>query len=450
MRDADWLTLHDALERVLAAVHPLEAERVPLLEALGRTLAEQVVSPIEQPPWDNSAMDGFAVRSADVRGASAATPVQLRVIETIPAGGFPVRPVGRGEAARIMTGAPVPAGADCVVRLEHTVADAGSGRAASRDETAGGVGVAGATGPSDFVTVVDDGDAGRNVRLRGEDIERGAVVLDAGRVLRPAEIGVLATVGQAMVRVHRRPRVAILSTGDELTPLDDFEPARAGRRIVDSNSPALAAAVLATGAEPVLLGIARDDRASLRERLLAAHDSDILLTTAGASVGDHDLVKDVLEELGFRLHFWRVRVRPGSPISFGELPREGRAPLPVFGLPGNPVSALVTWELLARPAVRRMAGRRAVHNPTLAATLAEAAASTPRLTHLLRVRLSEAADGTRIARLTGPQGSGIASSMAAADALLIVPEGIDRLEAGEVVRVMPLPPGDIAVDKLDI
>jgi molybdopterin molybdotransferase len=429
MRDADWVPLREAVTRVLAAVEPLEPESVPLGAGLGRVIAETVVSSIDQPPWDNSAMDGFAVRAADVRDASAERPVVLRVIESIPAGGFPTRSVGVGEATRIMTGAPVPDGADGVVRVEHT-RDDGADAAA--------------------VTVIDASDAGRNVRFRGEDIARGAVVLEPGRLLRPAEIGVLATVGHARVRVHRRPRVAILSTGDELAALDAFDAVRAGRRIVDSNSHALAAAVLATGAGPVPLGIARDDADHLRERLRGADDADLLLTTAGASVGDHDIVKDVLESLGFELGFWRVRMRPGSPVSFGLLPRPGRTPLPVFGLPGNPVSALVTWELLARPAVRRMAGRTAVHTPTHVATLDEDVTSTPRLTHFLRVRLRHDADGTAFARLTGAQGSGIASSMAAADALLVVPEGVHRIRAGETARVMPLTHADRATETFDL
>jgi molybdopterin molybdotransferase len=428
MRDADWLPIEAAIARVLTAVAPLPAERVALQAGLDRTLTERVVSPVDHPPWDNSAMDGFAVRSGDVAAASAAHPVTLRVIESIAAGAFPGRALGRGEAARIMTGAPVPEGADGVIRIEHT-----------------------RPGGANEVVVLDDADAGRNIRLRGEDVARGATVLEPGRLLRAAEIGVLAMVGHAHVAVHRTPRVAILSTGDELAPLEDFEPVRAGRRIVDSNSQALAAAVRATGGEPLMLGIARDDADSLRDRLHAALDADLLLITAGASVGDHDIVKDVLAGLGFVLDFWRVTMRPGSPVSFGMLPRDGgRAPLPVFGLPGNPVSALVTWELLARPAVRRLAGRAAVHNPTHTATLEHDVPSTARLTHFLRVRLRAAADGSTTARLTGAQGSGIASSMAEADALLIVPVGRDRMAAGETARVMPLPHADVAVDTLDI
>ncbi|MGH7506540.1 MAG: molybdopterin molybdotransferase MoeA, partial [Longimicrobiales bacterium] len=338
-RHADWLTVSNAIARILARIQPADAETRSLSDALGRTLARDVVSPIDQPPWDNSAMDGFAVRAADVRGASPDRPARLRVIETVPAGGFPSRSVGPGEATRIMTGAPVPAGADGVIRVEHV-----------REER-------------DVIDVVSDADAGRNVRAKGEDIGAGSVVLERGRTLRAAEIGVLASIGCARIEVHRAPRVAILATGDELVDLDAFDQVLAGRRIVNSNSYALAAATRATGCDPVVLGIARDDETSLREHLAAAASTDVLISTAGASVGEHDLVKHVLDAMGFELAFWRVQMRPGSPFSFGELPRERGAPLPVFGLPGNPVSALVTFEVLVRPALRKMQGRRAWYTP---------------------------------------------------------------------------------------
>jgi molybdopterin molybdotransferase len=423
----DWLGIREALDRILAAVAPLPSERVPILEAAGRVLAESVVSPIDQPPWDNSAMDGFAVRSADVRGASRESPARLRVVDEIPAGAFPRRPLGPGEAARIMTGAPIPEGADSVIRLEHT--DAWTG---SREERGRG-------SPGETVEVFDDSDVDRNVRRRGEDLRRGETVLEPGRVLRPGEIGLLATVGRAEVAVHRRPRVAILANGDELVDLDRFDEVRAGRRIVNSNSYGLAAAVRAAGAEPLLLGIAADDAASLRAHLERAREADLLITTAGASVGDHDLVKEVLESLGFALDFWRVRMRPGSPFSFGRL-----GDLPVFGLAGNPVSALVTFEVLVRPAIRKMLGRREIHAPTVRAVAAERIPGAGRLTHFPRARLEPDGRGGWLARLTGPQGSGILTSVAAADALLVVPEGIAAIEPGEPVVALPLPPPDPA------
>lgn len=451
-RPADWLPVHAALERILAALSPLPAERVRLADALGRTLAEPVASPIDQPPWDNSAMDGFAVRAVDVRGARPERPVVLRVIDDVPAGSFPMGRIGPGEAAKIMTGAPVPDGADCVIRVEHTSAwgdvppDAGG-----RDDT---------------VSVFRDDDAGRSIRPRGEDVRRGAVVLEAGRVLRSGEVGVLAMVGCAEVCVHRRPRVAIFSNGNELAALDEFDDVRAGRKIVNSNSYALAAAIQATGGVPVLLGIARDDEESIRAHVEAACDAgaDVLMTTGGASVGEHDLMKDVLEDMGFRLDFWRVKMKPGSPVSFGWLdpedthgetapvsgatddpapvdaPRErwpnGR--LPVFGLPGNPVSALVAFEVLARPALRRLQGRRAVYTPTVQVRTAERMPSKPGLTQFLRVTLRAGDDDFPLARRTGPQGSGILTSMASADALLIVPEESAGFDAGALATAIPL------------
>lgn len=419
-RQPDWLPIGEAIRRVLAGVRGLDTEEVPTPQAVGRVLAETVISPIDQPPWDNSAMDGYAVRADDVRGASKAAPVTLRVLEEIRAGDFPEHEVGSGQASAIMTGAPVPRGADGVIRVEHT-----------------------ATGPEpDTVRILDDADAGRNVRRRGEDLERGQTVLDPGRVLTPPAVGVLVTVGHARVRVTRRPRVAILSNGDELADLGDYDEVRAGRRIANSNSYGLSAAVAAMGAAPDNLGIARDRAESIREHLARAMDADALIITAGASVGKHDLVKDALEEIGLELDFWRVKMRPGSPFGFGRIQRDARS-LPVFSLPGNPVSALVTFLVLVRPALRRMLGRDAVHSTAIQVRAAERLDSKPGLTHFLRVRL----DGHTPpgARLTGPQGSGILTSMTAAHALAIVPEDRDGIEAGEVCFALPLDHPDPAV-----
>ncbi len=413
-RQADWLTAAAALERILAAVEPLPAEDVPLAEALGRTLAESVVSPIDQPPWDNSGMDGFACRAEDVAGASPTRPLRLIVVESVPAGAFPSKSVGSREAVRLMTGAPLPAGADSVVRLEHTHPLSGAS-----------------------IAVTQSQDAGRNVRQRGEDVRRGEVVLEAGRVLRPADIGMLASVGHANPRVYRRARVAILSNGDELVDVDVFEQVLAGRRIVSSNSYSLAAAVRAAGARPKVLGIARDTRESLREHLARATGADILITTAGASVGDQDLVKDVLEELGFTLDFWRIKLQPGSPFSFGRL-----GDVLVFGLPGNPVSALVTFEALVRPAIRKLQGRREVYPVTLTVRTAERIESRPGLMRLLRATLEPDGAGGWRARLTGPQGSGILSSVSKADALLVLPIDTAVVEPGTELTALPLRPSD--------
>lgn len=413
-RTASWIALEAALEQILAAITPTNAEECALDEALGRAISEVVVSPLDLPPWDNSGMDGFAVRSADIAGASETTPARLTLIESVQAGGFATRTVGAHEAIKIMTGAPVPAGADTVVRVEHTREDEAT------------------------VVVVSAADARRNIRQRGEDVAANQIAVSAGTVLRAGEIGLLASIGCAKVRVHRRPVVAILSTGDELVDVDHFDEVLAGRRIVNSNSYALAAAARSVGAVPWSLGIARDHRDDLRAHLLRGLEADVLVTSAGASVGEHDLVKDVLDELGAETDFWRVRIRPGSPFSFGRLQH-----VPVFGLPGNPVSAVVTFEILVKPALRRMVGRHALYSPVVSARLADDVASRPGLTQFMRVRLEQTADGL-VARLTGPQGSGMLSSIARADGLMVVPEDVDSLAAGSEVKVVRLLAADDA------
>ncbi|HEX6135024.1 MAG TPA: gephyrin-like molybdotransferase Glp [Longimicrobiales bacterium] len=427
MRDADWLDIHEALRIMLEHAAPLGTEPVPLDDAHGRTLAEPVTSPIDQPPWDNSAMDGFAVIAADVAGARAADPVVLEVIEEIPAGALPQRALRSGQASRIMTGAPLPAGADGVIRIEHTQ-PAGPGR----------------------VAVLRDDDAGRNVRFRGEDVRVGDIVLERARQLRAAEIGVLATVGCTRPIVYRRPRVALLATGDELVEPERIADVIAATHIVNSNTPALTAGLRAADCEPVPLGIARDDLSELRTRLDGALDEDALITTAGASVGDHDLVRQALAGLGCDTLFWRVKIRPGSPFSFGLLPgRRGRS-VPVFGLPGNPVSALVTFEILVRPVLRAMLGRQRLFPAVEPAVAGEDIRSPPGLVRFLRVRLESGSDGVRRAYLTGPQGSGILTSLTAADALLIVPLETKLVAAGTPVRVVPLRPADDAQDLIDL
>ncbi len=420
-RTADWISVREAVERGLAAVDVTPAEEVLLQESLGRVLAEDVTSPVNQPPWDNSAMDGYAARADDLAGASAEHPVRLRVVDQIPAGGFPSRPIGAGEAVKIMTGAPVPEGADSVIRVEHT--DAG-------DQT---------------VTITSDSDARSNIRRRGEDLVEGDLALAAGTAIDPAAMGVLAMVGRARPRVHRRPVIAVLSNGDELASLDEFDDVLAGRRIVNSNSYSLAGAIAATGAVPRLLGIARDDMADIRAKIELALDADALITTAGAAVGQHDRVKDALDQLGFELDFWRVRMRPGSPGSLGRIPRPDLPPLPVWGLPGNPVSALVTYMVLARPAVRRMMGRADVHNAVIPVEAGARIPSKPDKTHFQRVTL-EPGDPFPLARTTGPQGSGILTSMSRAAALFVVPEGRARMDTGERSVAIPVSGPDPASD----
>jgi molybdopterin molybdotransferase len=408
------LTVDEARATVVAELEPVASEIVHLDAALHRVLARDIVSPVSLPPWDNSSMDGYAVRSEDVARARADAPVALPVTGTIAAGAAAHHALAPGTAMRIMTGAPIPAGADTVIRVEDT--DRGEER----------------------VTIRDARDAGRNVRPRGEDLRQGDVALAAGTVIDAPQLGVLASVGARDVPVHRRPRVAILATGDELVDVDAFADVMAGRRIVSSNSYTLRAAVTAAGAEVLDLGICPDDRSALRARLEAARDAqcDLLLTSGGVSVGAFDFTREVLESLGATMHFWRVRIRPGGPLGFGRL-----GAMSWLGLPGNPVSAMVTFELFGRPAIRKLRGERAIFPRAITVVLDEEVSIGAPLTHFLRAVVFSAADGTLRARLTGPQGSGLLTSMARADALLVVPLeqfGRGPFPAGTVVRAIPL------------
>ncbi|MDB4884278.1 MAG: MoeA domain protein domain [Gemmatimonadetes bacterium] len=403
------LSVAEASRHTLAGLAPLPEESVVLRESLGRVLARDVVSPVSLPPWDNASMDGFAVIADDVRGASPNTPVRLRVVETIAAGARSTRVIARGEAARIMTGAPVPAGVDSVVRVEDS-------------EPQG-----------DHVDIRDDRDAASNIRLAGEDVRVGVTVLRAGTTIGAAQLGVLASVGCATPWVHRKPRVAILATGDELVMLDAFEEVLAGHRIVSSNSYSLEAAVSAAGGVPVSLGIAPDDPHALAECLRAAAGCDMILTSGGVSVGDFDYTRRVVEELGGTLSLWRVRMRPGAPIGFGQL-----FDAPWLGLPGNPVSALVTFELFGRPVLRMLAGSVRPHRRTVRVVLDEPVLLRAPLTHYLRCTLHDDDDGTLRARLTGSQSSGMLTSMSSADALLVVPPEPASVPAGTVLRALPL------------
>jgi len=407
------LTVVEASARILEEIRPLPPERVALPDALGRVLAERIVSPLTLPPWDNSAMDGYAVRATDVAGlmdgGGGGGPIRLRVLETVAAGGFPTAEVGAGEATRIMTGAPLPRGADTVVRVEDT--DAGTS----------------------VVEVRNGRDARRNVRFAGEDLRLGDLVLDEGAALGPAQLGVLASVGRAAIDVHRRPRVAILGSGDELVDLDRFHEALNGSKIVSSNSYTLQALVTLTGGVPINLGVAEDRPEALREHLSRAHGCDLVVTSAGVSVGEFDYTRDALAALGAEMRFWKVRMRPGAPLGFGML--NGA---PWIGLPGNPVSAMVTFELFVRPVLRRMLGHRRLFRRPISVTLDEPISIGAKLLHFLRAVVTIDDDGRARARLTGSQGSGILTSMSRANALLIVPETRPRCEAGETVSALPL------------
>jgi len=342
------------------------------------------------------------------------------VLETVRAGQRPLRSVENGTAIRVMTGAPVPDGADSVIRVEDT--DGGETRVAIRDAR----------------------DARRNVRPRGEDLRPGDVAVSAGSVIGPAQLGVLASVGAATVQVHRRPRVTIIDSGDELVDLDRFDEVTRGDRTVMSNSYTIGANVLAAGGEAIDLGIVRDDPASYAEHMAGARGADLLITSGGVSVGAFDFTKDVLTSLGAELHLWRVLMRPGAPLGFGTL--HG---MPWLGLPGNPVSAMVTFELFARPVIRRLRGERQVFRRPFDVRLREDVSIAAPLTHFMRA-IVDWEDGIAWARLTGPQGSGLLTSMARANALLVVPPDRTTIRAGETAHALPIGEGALTAVQLEL
>jgi molybdopterin molybdotransferase len=405
------LPVDAALETILRAMRPLGAERVPIADALGRVIVEDVVSPRDLPPWDNSSVDGYAVVAADLAGATPERPVGLRVGEEIPAGRMPEHKVAPGSAARIMTGAPMPAGADAVVMVEDTALEGGR------------------------VLVRAAVERGESVRARGQDVRAGTVVIPAGRRARPAEVGMLASLGRAAVSVGRRPRVGILATGDELADLGDAE---RPDRIFNANSYAVAAQAAEAGGVAVLLGIARDRPDDLRERLRSLDGLDLLVVCGGVSVGKFDFVRDVLTELGMVMEFWRVAMKPGSPMAFGSV-----RGTPVFGLPGNPVSSMVTFEVFVRPALLRMAGAADLGRPIVAAELDAPIDKTRGKTHFVRGRLLREGSRVRVTP-TGSQDSGVLTSMVKATGLIVLPRDAERAERGQVVDVRLLQ-GDAVV-----
>jgi molybdopterin molybdotransferase len=399
------LSTEEALNMVLGSAELLEPVRMPLDDAAGLSLAEDVVARGNVPPFANSAMDGFAVRSTDIALASKASPVRLHILEDVPAGHVATQPVRPGTAIRIMTGAPLPEGADTVVHVEVTRTD------------------------GDDVLVLLALKAGFNVRKAGEDMTDGNVVLPERSILRPGEVGVCAAAGHASVSVYPRARVAVLTTGSELVDVaDDLTPGH----IRDANAHSLRAQVAAMGAKPIVFARVPDTRDAVRSALeQALPNSDVVLTNGGISVGDYDFVKDVLDEMGAQLVFWRVKQKPGKPMAFWTLGSK-----PIVGLPGNPVSCMVCAEEYVRPLVRRMMGFTLLYRPTRSAVLDEryAKGADADRTHFVRVRLHE--QGAILhAALTGPQGSGILTSMARAEAIAVIPEDTAVVGAGATVQV---------------
>ena len=414
------ISIEEALQQLLAHVQALPEETKHPLQALGQVLAEDVAADFDIPPLDNTAMDGYAVRAEDTAGAAEASPRELSVIGEVAAGYVFEGALAPGTAVRIMTGAPIPEGADAVVPFEET--DEPFTRPPE-----------GARSLSGTVHVLKEAVTGANVRRAGEDVRAGDGVLQRGTVLRPQEIGVIASLGRNEVRVIRRPVVAVLSTGDEL--LEPGQP-RQGARIYDANAYSVAAQVRRFGGEPLLLGIAPDTVEALTAKIQEGLAADMLITSAGVSKGDYDVVKDVLAKEG-EVAFWTVAMKPGKPLAFGTFERDGRR-IPHIGLPGNPVSSMVAFELFGRPAIMKMMGKRGWLRPVVRAI------TTDRITNVDDPRLCLARcsvtrrDGRYYASLTGSQGSGILTSMAKANGLTLIPAEVDAVEEGEEIDVLML------------
>jgi molybdopterin molybdotransferase len=402
------LSVEQARERILSHFQPVTTETLPLGACSARVLAEDIVAANDLPPFDNSSMDGFAVRAEDVAEAINDSPRRLRVVADIPAGSYPTIALAAGEAARIMTGAPVPVGADAVVPVEDT---------SFSDRAAG-------TPAPDEVQIFKPVKRGWNIRPRGMDIRSGEVVLHKGHVLKPQDLGLLAMLGFAQVVIYRRPRVALFSSGDELLPAE--APLEQGK-IRDSNSYTLAALIEDAGAEVIRLGVAKDHHDSVRALLEKAvkENVDLILSSAGVSVGAFDFVKQVIESNG-KMDFWRVNMRPGKPVAFGEYKK-----IPFIGLPGNPVSAFVGFEVFVRTALGRLSGLLNGNRPGVRVRCAEQIDSDGRESYL-RAHVQEE-DGKFVARLTGHQGSGNLHSLVQANALLIIPAGVKCVPAGQEV-----------------
>ena len=399
------ITVEEALDKILSHIQSLGSEKVSILETLGRVIAEDIYANRDIPPLDNSGMDGYAVRSEDLRNVSRDRPIQLKVIEDLRAGFISSKILEKGQAIRIMTGAPIPKGADSVIRVEDTRKENG------------------------FVTILRAVTPGENIRKAGADLRKGERVISIGDFIRPAEVGILASVGRAFVSVYQRPLVAILCTGEELVDVDgDWNEVK----IVSSNSYTLAAQVKDCGAIPIQLGIARDRKEEIEEKLRQGIRADVLISSAGISVGDYDFVKDVLNDLGMEMVFWKVAMKPGKPLAFGTIGKK-----PVFGLPGNPVSSMVSFEQFVRPSLLKMMGHRQLFRPVVEAILKEDIHKEPGRRHFIRAFVSFE-DNHYFVALTGAQGSEILRSMVRANGLIVIPEDREIVRAGEKVKVQLL------------
>jgi len=399
------ITVAEALRQILQTISPLGLEKINILNALGRVIGEDVAAGRNIPPKDNSAMDGYALRSGDTVGASPEHPVILEVIEDIPAGAAPRKSIAAGQASRIMTGAPIPEGADAVLRMEDTEKD----------------------GP--LVRIKAKVRCKQDIRMAGEDVQEGAVVIRRGSIVRPAEIGMLASLGRSFISVYQRPLVAVLATGNELVDIDENS---SPWTIINSNSYSIAAQVMDLGALTMQMGIAKDEREDLAAKFQTALRADVVISSGGVSVGDYDLVKDIMKELGSKMQFWQVAMRPGRPLVYGTIGN-----ILLFGLPGNPVSSMISFEQFIRPALLKMMGHKKIFRKTVKAILKESIEKRKGLTHFIRAIVSFT-DGRYTASTTGEQGSGILKSMVMANGLIVASEDAELIKAGSEVLVQLL------------
>jgi molybdopterin molybdotransferase len=399
------ISVEKALNTILVNFRPLGLEKINILEARKRVIGEDIFAPHNIPSADNSAMDGYAVRHIDTKGATQDKPLQLKIIEDIPAGKVALKKIKKGEAARIMTGAVIPEGADSVIRQEDTKKNGKT------------------------VVIYTSAEKGTNIRFAGEDVQKGELVVNKGSALRPADIGMLAALGKAFISVYQKPRVAIMSTGDELVDIETDPPLG---KIINSNSYSLAAQVLECGGIPIMLGISKDKKIDLQKKFKTALHADVIISSGGVSVGDFDFVKNVMGEIGNAMHFWQVAMRPGKPLAFGAIES-----VPLFGLPGNPVSAMVSFEQFVRPSLLKMQGHKKIFRQTAKAVCDQEVQKSAGFKHFIRAVVKKEKD-QYIASTTGAQGSGILKSMVIANALIVMGENETRIKKGSQVTIQLL------------